>query len=655
MASALMRIDRMTDLIEKLNQANEMYYKYDKSVITDKEFDDRYNELLELEKSTGIIMASSPTRKVGGALLETLPVHKHVKPMLSADKTKDIEIIKKFANKRLSYGSWKLDGITIVAEYNNNELVKAVTRGNGMYGEDVTEQVKCISNIPLKIPYKGSLVVRGECVMSWKEFDRINNELLEQGKEKYSHPRNLAAGTIRQLDTNIVKSRKLSFIVFECVTDLGNEFKFDDFTLLEHLGFTVVDRIMMGVSETIKYFDPRTYIYPVDGVMFEYSSRHYSQSLGATSKFENCRMALKWEDETYETKLLNIEWNTSRTGLINPVAIFEQVDLDGALTTRASLHNVSTIKDLKLGIGDTITVYRANKIIPQIDKNLTKSNTYEIPNICPICGYDAITKNNEGVLTLHCSNKNGCKAKLINKIEHFSNRSGMDIDGLGESTIERLVDIGMLTKIEDIYNEELWKRNKKKIIDMQGFGEVSYENLMNSINKSRCTTLSKFLTSLGIPYNSIGNCKKISIHCKGDINTFIELYHSCFNWSKIKDIGNVASKNLEDFINDNYETIMFLIKELSFEIEKEEEVLSKRLSAFTFAITGALEKISRRDLTKLIQSEGGNVSKKIIKPKTGEMILINNDPNSGNSKNIDAKKMGIKIITEEEFFELIKG
>lgn len=653
MSEVLQKIARMEDIIEKLNIYSESYYKNDRSLVADKEYDELYAELLELEDDLQIIMANSPTQRTEGFLLESLPVVKHVKKMLSSDKTKDVGTIRKFASKRLTYGSWKLDGATLCLSYVGGKLVKAATRGTGEFGEDVTEQAKCIKNIPLTIPYKDVLDIRGECLISWKNFEKINNELVELGKEKYSHPRNLAAGTLRQLNTQIVKDRNLEFIAFECVTDLGNEYKDEDFRMLEMFGFDVVKRVMKDVDEIIDFFDPRLYGYPVDGIMFEYASNSYSRSLGATTKFENCRMALKWKDDVYETVLTGIEWNTSRTGLINPVAIFETVDLDGSMTSRASLHNVSIVKKLKLGIGDTISVYKANKIIPQIYENLTQSDTYEIPKVCPICGARSEIKENDGVETLYCTNKNGCKSKLINKIEHFVSRPCMDIDGLGEVAIEKFVSLGIIKKIEDIYDESIWKDNKKVITELPGFGELSYNNLINSIKKSRNTTLTKFLTALGIPYTGKSTAQRISTYCEGNIDRFIELYYGDFKWDSLKDIGSGTNKAIVKYLDENIELVQLFTRELSFEAEEIEEPTSNKLTNKYFAITGELVKIKRRDLMKLIQEMGGTIIKKISKPKTGEVYLINNNPESESSKNVEAKRIGISIITEEDFYKML--
>jgi len=649
--SNLKDVKRMHTLIKILNNASIMYHKYDDSVLTDKQYDDYYAELLDLENKMNIIMSNSPTKNIEGGILESLPVVKHVKPMLSCDKTKDVSIIKNFATKKMSYASWKLDGLTLVLTYRDGKLFQALTRGNGEYGEDVTAQASFIKNLPTTIPRKGELVVRGECVISWENFNKINENM--DVDKKYSHPRNLAAGTIRQLNTALVKERNLDFILFECVTDLGNDFKETNFRLLESFGFTVVERCLLGVEDSIKLFNPEEYKYPVDGIVFEYNSIPYSISLGKTSKYENCRMALKWKDEVYETKLVGIEWNTSRTGLINPVAIFEEVDLDGAMTTRASVHNVSIVKRLRLGIGDTISVYRANKVIPQIYENLTKSNNCEIPEVCPICGAKANIVENDGVETLHCTNTSGCKAKLINTLIHFTEKDSMDIDGLGESTIERFVDLGILHKIEDIYDDEMWAKNKALIVNLQGFGELSYSNLMSAIKVSRNTTLTKFLTSLGIPYTGRGTCKKISDYCSGDISKFIEYYYSFFKWCTIKDVGAITECAISDYLDLNISLVENLSKELSFEVEKEEEVISNVLSGKVFAVTGELNKIRRANLVKLIQEMGGKFVKSVSKPKVGELYLINNDVTSKSTKNEEAKKLGIKIINEDVFFSMI--
>ena len=382
-------IDRIKELVEQLNRASEAYYKYDKPIMTDKEYDELMDELESLEASENFILANSPIQKVQGYILEGLQKIEHSKPMLSAAKTKDANEIKKFIGNNHFYCGYKLDGLTMVTRYKNGRFVQAITRGTGLIGEDVTEQAKFIANLPMAIPYKSDLELRGECVISWEQFNKVNETLEEQ----YSHPRNLAAGTLRNFDTSMVKDRKLSYVVFECVSDLYDEdrlfdSKWDELVYLDHLGFETVERCYGEVDDCIEEMKPELYRYPVDGLIFEYCMKEYSKSLAATSHHEGCRMAFKWADSTYETTLVDVEWNTTRTGLISPVAIFEPVDLDGAITTRATLHNVSIIKQLELGIGDIITVYRSNMVIPKIDENLTRSNTLVIPSKCSCtCGF----------------------------------------------------------------------------------------------------------------------------------------------------------------------------------------------------------------------------------------------------------------------------
>lgn len=397
------KINRIKELVVLLNKASEAYYKYDNPIMSDKEYDTLMDELEALEKSEGFILANSPTQKVQGYILEGLTKVTHSKPMLSAAKTKDINEIKKFLGNQPFYCSYKLDGLTLVVRYSRGKFVQAITRGTGLVGEDVTEQAKMISNLPMTIPYVSDIELRGECVISWEQFNEVNKSL----EEPYSHPRNLAAGTIRNFDTNIVRDRKLSYVVFECVSDLHDEDQFfdskwDELGFLDYLGFETVERCHGEVDDCVEAMQPEFYGYPVDGLIFEMCMKSYSKSLPATAHHEGCRMALKWADSTYETILRDVEWNPTRTGLISPVAIFDEVDLDGALTTRATLHNVSIIKQLELGIGDTITVYRSNMVIPKIDDNLTRSNTLEIPKTCPCCGSATTIKktDNSQVLML---------------------------------------------------------------------------------------------------------------------------------------------------------------------------------------------------------------------------------------------------------------
>lgn len=487
------KVNRIKELVSILQKASYAYYGLDSPLMTDKEYDDLYDELSALEKETNCLLAGSPTVKVQGFVLDGFTKVKHTKPMLSANKTKDTNEIEKFVSGKSFYGSYKLDGLTVVVRYKNGEFIQGITRGNGIEGEDVTEQCRFIKNLPMNIPYKKDLELRGECVISWDEFRRINKNL----DTSYSHPRNLAAGTLRNLDLNIIKERNLSFVAFECVTDMKKDSKSATLIDVHNMGFEIVPitKLNSAVNQVNDALQPEFYQYPTDGIIFELDSRRLSESLGATSHHECCRMALKWEDELYDTVLEDIEWNTSKTGLINPVAVFEPVDLDGAITTRATLHNVSYIENLQLGIGDTIQVYRVNMVIPKVHSNLTMSNTWKLPDKCPCCRGDVEIHNENGSKTLHCTNPD-CKAKLLGKLVHFVSKNAINIDGLSEQTLQKFIDLRWLESFKDIY---YLSEHKNEMYKLDGFGKKSVDKLLESIEKSRNTTLDRFIYGLCIP------------------------------------------------------------------------------------------------------------------------------------------------------------
>ena len=617
--------------------------------MTDKQYDDLYDQLLELEKSTGIIMSNSPTQKVQGEILEGLTKVKHSKLMLSAQKTKSVDNIKQFASKSDTYASWKLDGLTIVVKYKNGKLIQALTRGSGDFGEDVTEQAKMITNLPLTIPFKEELELRGECVISWNNFNKINETL----EEKYSHPRNLAAGSIRQLDTSITQERNLEYVVFEVVTPYGGDNKFVELDSMDELGFTTVGRTYVtskkSVNDIVALMAADKSKYPVDGLIFEYASNEYSKSLGATAHHESCRMALKWKDNTYETTLVDIEWNTSRTGLINPVAIFEPVDLDGAITTRATLHNISYIEDLELGIGDTITLYRANMVIPKVDDNFTRSNTWKLPDKCPNCGGEVEVHNDNGSKTLHCINSN-CHAKLLGKLTHFVSKYAMNIDGFSEETLSKFITLGWLNNFLDIY---YLQDHTQQMGRLDGFGIKSVTKLISAIDKSRNIKLENFIYSQSIPLIGKSASKDISKFCNGDLTKFLEYVDNKFNFSNVIDgFGDTMNSSLYNWTEINKENLIRLSKELVIIKDEVNNDIGKSLNEKSFCITGSLVQYLNRDaLVKDIELHDGKVVSGITK-KTD--FLITNDTTSGSSKNKKAKELNIPIITENQFLEMIK-
>ena len=642
------KIKRVKELNKQLQKASYAYYGQDNPIMSDKEYDDLYNELANLEKVTGCILAGSPTQKVQGYVLEGFKKVEHSKPMLSADKTKDINEIKKFINNEDFYCSYKLDGLTLVVKYIDGKFTQGITRGNGLVGEDVTEQCRFIKNLPMQISNKNPIELRGECVISWEEFRRINRQL----DMPYSHPRNLAAGTLRNLDLNIVKERNLSFVVFEMVHPSFIH-KWDGLKVLEELGFECVGRAKGRVEDCIEGMQPEFYKYPTDGLIFEINSSELSKFLGSTSHHECCRMALKWEDELYDTTLKDIEWNTSKTGMINPVAVFEPVDLDGAITTRATLHNISYIENLQLGIGDTIQVYRANMVIPKVHSNLTRSNAWKLPDKCPCCGGDVEIHNENGSKTLHCMNPD-CKAKLLGKLVHFVSKNAINIDGLSEQTVQKFIDLGWLKSFKDIY---YLSEHKEEMYKLDGFGKKSVDKLLESIEKSRDTTLDRFIYGLCIPLIGRTASKEIALCCKKVAinNMWDDIYAFCnygpFYPSELNGFGEVMCKSLNEYISENRNIIMKLSKEFNMKNvtkleQKEESLLNK-----SFVITGSLNYYKNRDeLVSIIEQLGGKVSGS-VSSKTN--YLINNDVTSTSGKNKKAKDLGIPIISENQFVQML--
>ena len=642
------KLTRQKLLTEELVKASIAYYKYDKPIYTDKQYDDMYDELEKLEKETGMVFTGSPIQKVQGFVLPELQKQKHSKPMLSAAKTKDTNEIEKFMKDRTFYGSYKLDGLTLVLIYNNGKLETALTRGSGSEGEIVTEQAKRIINLPKEIPFKERLEIRGECVVSWENFNEINKML----EEPFSHPRNMAAGGIRNLDTNETASRMLEFVAFECVTDLEEDSKIICLEYLKENGFDVVPIALGGVKFIVDCLTPETCSYPVDGLIFEINSKKESESMGATSHHENCRMALKWADETYETTLKEIEWNTTRTGLINPTAIFETVVIDGSEVSRATLHNVTYIEELELGIGDTIEVYKANMIIPKVHDNLTRSGNCVIPDVCPCCGSKTEIHNENGSKTLHCPNPN-CKAKFVSKLEHACSKYALNIDGMSGATAELLVDFGYVKSIDDLYHLET---HKDALMKVKGLGKKSVEKLLSNIEKSRNITMENFLVALCIPNVGRTASKALSKYYNGDITSFIfnassEIY---FDFTVIPDFGEITSKAINKFFTENIQEVSYLYEEMNFIIETEQKSVSGTnidLQGATFCITGKLQHYSNRDaLVADIEAYGGKYVSGVTS-KTN--YLINNDVTSTSGKNAKAKQVGCAIISESDFMKMI--
>lgn len=641
------KIETIKNLTAELLQYCDEYYNLDRPTISDTEYDKKFDELKSLEDKTGFWLANSPTRKVQGQVLDCFTKVKHSKPMLSAAKTKDINEIKRFIGDQPFYCSYKLDGLTLVVRYENGEFVQAVTRGNGEIGEDVTAQARMISNLPIHIDYKDKLELRGECVISWKNFHKINESL----DDPYSHPRNLAAGSLRQLDTNITKQRNLSYVVFECVSDLYDnnallDSKWDELGYLDYLGFETVGRCTGNIDDCTEGMQPEWYQYPCDGLIFEMCMKSYSKTLPVTAHHEGCRMALKWADEMYETTLRDVEWNPTRSGLIAPVAIFDEIDLDGALTTRATLHNLSIIEQLELGIGDTITVYRSNMVIPKVYDNLTRSNTLTIPTTCPCCGEPTGIKYTDNSKVLMCTNPN-CAAKKLAQFTHFVSRKAMNIDGLSEKTLELLISHGFLHNYKDIYR---LKEHKNEITQLPGMGVKSVDKLLDSIEKSRTVTLDRFITALGIPNIGSSAAKAISKQFNGDHYDFVQALANGYDFSQIDDFGEITNKSIHDWWNSKDPMVELLPVEMTFVVENDVSS-SSSLNGKSFCITGSLTHYANRDaLVKAIEDNGGKYVSGVSK-KTD--YLINNDTTSTSSKNKKAIELNIPIISEDDFLKML--
>ena len=642
--------ERIKELVDILNKASKAYYQDAKEIMSNFEYDALYDELVQLEKDTGIVLANSPTVNVGYEVVSELPKEQHESPMLSLDKTKEVSVLADFAGDKKSLLSWKLDGLTVVLTYQQGKLFKAVTRGNGEIGEVITNNAKTFKNIPLSIPYEGRLVLRGEAIIKYSDFEKINREI-EDAQAKYKNPRNLCSGSVRQLNSEITAKRNVNFIAFALISAENVDFKNSieqQYLWLEQQGFEVVERkevTSSNMEETVKYFAEKIkeYDYPSDGLVLMYDDIEYGLSLGRTAKFPRNGIAFKWEDEQAETTLEYIEWSPSRTGLINPVAVFKPVELEGTTVTRASVHNISIMEELKLGDGDTIKVYKANMIIPQISENVTKSGKCVIPEICPACGERTEIKNDNGVKTLYCPNKQ-CPAKHVKLYSLFVSRNAMNIDGLSEETLEKFIDAGYIHEFADIFN---LSRYQKEIVETPGFGQKSYDNLIDSLNKAREVELHALLYSLGIPNIGVANAKLI---CKYFNNNIEKITHATAEeLVKIDGIGDKMAVKFVEYFSDkeNIKKFNNLLNELT--IIKEENNEEQNMPGLNFVVTGSVERFANRNEVKdYIEKRGGKVTGSVTS-KTN--YLINNDLLSNSSKNKKAKELGIEIINEEQFLE----
>ena len=644
-------IKKMKELGEKLREASRAYYQEDREIMSNVEYDALYDALSALEKETGIVLADSPTVNVGYEAVEQLPKEEHERPMLSLDKTKEREALREFIGEHPTLLSWKLDGLTIVLTYENGELIKAVTRGNGIVGEVITNNARVFKNIPLKISFKGRLVLRGEAIITYSDFEKIN-ETIGDADAKYKNPRNLCSGSVRQLNNEITAKRNVRFYAFSLVSAEGVDFRNSrevQFRWLNEQGFEVVEYRKVTaetLDEAMDYFAEAvtTNDFPSDGLVALYDDIAYGESLGTTAKFPRNAMAFKWADEMRDTRLLEIEWSPSRTGLINPVAIFEPVELEGTTVSRASVHNISIMKELKLGIGDTIRVYKANMIIPQIAENLTGSGNAPIPHTCPACGQETVVKKENDVECLFCVNP-GCPAKKIKSFGLFTSRDAMNIDGLSEATLEKFIARGFIHDFGDIFEIS---RYKDEIVEMEGFGQKSYDNLMESLERAKETTLPRVIYSLGIANIGLANAKVICRHFDNDLDRI--RHASLEEVSDIDTIGPVIAGNLVAYFRDedNNRRLDHLMNFLHIQEDspKQEQIFE----GMNFVITGSLVHFGNRSEAKeLIESLGGKVTGSVTK-KTN--YLINNDIQSNSSKNKKARELGIPILSEEDFRKL---
>ncbi len=645
------KLARIRELTEKLNEAAKAYYQFDTEIMSNKDYDALYDELVALEEETGVVLSGSPTHKVGYEILSELPKEAHPSPMLSLDKTKDVDALVAWLSSQEGVLSWKLDGLTVVLTYEGGELVKAVTRGNGTIGEVITNNARVFANVPKTIPYKNVLTVRGEAIITYTDFNRINDKITDV-ESKYKNPRNLCSGSVRQLNNQITAERNVHFFAFSML-DTGDA-AIDDrittrFDFLSRMGFDVVEWKSVDASnlkDTVAWFSAKieTNDFPSDGLVLSYNDCVYGKSLGRTAKFPRDAIAFKWADEEAETELLDVEWSPSRTGLINPVAIFTPVWLEGTSVSRASIHNVSMIRELKLGIGDTIKVYKANMIIPQISENLTCSDALVIPDTCPACGGKTVVRSENEAETLFCPNPE-CPAKASKLFAHFVSRNAMNIDGLSEATIDKFIDCGYLTELYDLYRLD---RYKNEIVTLDGFGEKSYENLQKAVDASRETTLKRLLYGLGILNVGSATAGLICRFFKDDLDAIMNA--DTESLCEVEGIGEVIAEGIVAYFADeaNRAVIRELLKEVTLRVEVNDA--PQDLAGKTFVITGSLNHFENRDaLKKVIEDRGGKVAGS-VSAKTH--FLINNDVTSGSSKNQKAKSLGIPIISEDDFLAM---
>ena len=647
---------RIEELVEKLNEASKAYYQQDREIMSNQEYDALYDELVALEKETGIVMAQSPTVNVGYEVVSSLPKEPHPSPMLSLDKTKDVGELQRWLGDKEGRLSWKLDGLTVVLTYEDGALSKAVTRGDGVIGEVITANARTFINIPVSIPEKGQVVVRGEAVISYSDFEKINTD------GTYKNPRNLCSGSVRQLSSKITADRHVRFYAFSLASGGGDfRFRHEQSEWMREQGFETVEDVPVTADTIAKAVEDYShkiadFDIPSDGLVLIYDDIEYGRSLGTTAKFPRDSIAFKWQDEMRDTCLREILWNASRTGLINPIAIFDPVELEGTTVSRASVHNLSIVRELELGEGDTISVYKANMIIPQIAENRSKGmestddgqprKLFGPPEKCPVCGRDTQIMSDNGIETVHCVNEE-CPAKMIKSFTHFVSRNAMNIEGLSEATLEKLVDEALIRTPADIFRLE---GCRERIVSMEGFGDKSFENLLAAAEKASHTTPDRLLYALGIPNIGVANARMIARECRNSWSRIAGLTEE--ELSGIEGIGDIMAKAYVEFFAkpDNIEKVEDLLSVLT--IDESFEEAADTLAGKTFVITGSLEHFENRDAAKARIEELGGKTAGSVSSKTD--YLINNNINSGSGKNKQAKELGVPIITEEEFLEMIK-
>lgn len=644
--------NRMQELIELLNRAGKAYYQDAEEIMSNYEYDALYDELQALEEKTGITLAASPTVNVGYEVLSALPKEQHESPMLSLDKTKEVAELQSFAGSQKVVLSWKMDGLTIVLTYRDGTLVKAITRGNGEVGEVITPNAKTFKNIPFQIPYKGELILRGEAVIGYRDFEKINAEIAETDA-KYKNPRNLCSGSVRQLNSEVTAKRNVRFYAFSLVKAENVDFKnsrAEQMQWLADQGFEVVEHTLVTGAEIpgeVLKFSERiaSNDFPSDGLVLVYDDIAYGQSLGRTSKFPRDSYAFKWADEISRTTLKEIEWSPSRTGLINPVAIFDPVELEGTTVSRASVHNISIMEELELGVGDEIEVYKANMIIPQIAQNLTRSGVRDIPEVCPVCGGATEIRSVSNAKALYCTNP-ACQAKQLKSYALFVSRDALNIDGLSEATLEKMIARGFVHDLSDLFHLE---QHKEAICEMDGFGEKSYSNLISSVERAKETTLPKLIYGLGIANIGLANARLICKEIGQDPEKVMDL--TAEELAAIDGIGDVIAGSYVSYFQNPKHRELFerLLKEVI--LPEEQEETEQTFAGKNFVITGSVEHFANRNEIKaLIESKGGKVTGSVTS-KTD--YLINNNITSTSSKNKKAKELGIPIITEEDFLKMI--